>query len=57
MSLEFLNKIPNPKNLGPVMVYPIVNKQKGKKSLPKIIIALLVVLFVIKKLRGLMVKA
>lgn len=57
MSLEFLKKIPNPKNLGPVMVYPIIKKQKGNKSLPKIIIALLVVIFLIKKLRGLMIKA
>lgn len=57
MSLEFLNKIPNPKKLGPVMVYPIVNKQKGKRPLPKIIIALLVIIFLIKKLRGFMVKA
>lgn len=51
LALEFLQRIPNPKNFGPMSIHPI--KKPVKKGLPyiKIILAIVAVLFMLRRFK------
>jgi hypothetical protein len=51
LSLEFLKKIPNPKNFGVNTVYTIPKPKKGGKPILKIILAIVALLVILKKLK------
>ena len=50
-SFEFIKKIPNLKNFGPMMVHPIRKPMKKGNPIVKIILALIVIIGFLKKFK------
>lgn len=50
-ALEFLKKIPNPKNFGPMTVHPISKPVPSNKGKIKVLIVIAILVLIIKYLR------